>query len=64
MNEAQRTQAIQACDRIISANSRLQIIAADIKRGADELRSLYPQHNPTRMPKDGDTIEGDLTGEV
>lgn len=60
MTEGQRTKAIEACDRIIATNNRLQVIAADIKRGVEELRVI----SPTRMPKDGDNVEGDLTGEV
>ena len=64
LTERQRAEAIAACDRILDSQVRLVEIAADIKRGAEELRNLYPYHNPARMPKDGDSAEGDLTGEV
>ncbi len=62
MKNKQRVEAIDACNRIIAANERLQKIAADIKRGSEELRAIWA--NPNRMPKDGDSVEGDLTGEV
>ncbi len=37
LTEQQRKSALEACDRIIAANQRLQAIAAEIKRGADKL---------------------------
>lgn len=42
MTEQQRRDAIAACDRITAANDRLQIIAADITRGCEEMRALWP----------------------
>lgn len=43
MTEPQRQEAIAACNRILTANDRLQAIAADIRRGCDEMRALWPQ---------------------
>jgi hypothetical protein len=43
MNENQRLKAMATCDRILATNVRLQSIADDIKRGAEELRASLPQ---------------------
>lgn len=58
LTEQQRLDAIKACDGIEAANAKLQQACKNI------LTILDRAANPTRQPRDGDSVEGDLTGEV
>lgn len=57
LSEQQRLDAIKACDGIEAANDKIQQACKNI------LEILARSANPTRLPREGDSVEGDLTGE-
>ncbi len=58
LTEQQRLDALRACGGIEAANAKLQQACKNI------LEILARSANPTRQPREGDSAEGDLTGEA
>lgn len=56
LTEQQRLEALRACEGIEAANAKVQQACKNI------LAILERLANPTRQPREGDSVEGDLTG--
>ncbi len=58
LTEQQRLEALDTCDRIEALNAKIQFHANEALKILDRIA------NPTREPREGDSVEGDLTGEA